>query len=169
MLWGGLLCTQVCLAGITDHFSKILHSKQWDIYLPAYTWHLPFLYDAEKRHEYNSYPLGFGIGKSIINDHNNWEGVYGLGFQDSHTEFQFMLGYNWNAMWSNSFVKDLTYGIGYTVFLMSRKDIMHYIPFPGILPTVNLTYKSLSLGSTYIPGLGRNDGNVLFFWLKCSL
>lgn len=40
-----------------------------------------------------------------------------------------------------------------------------YIPVPLPLPIAALTYQRLSLQAAYVPGV-KNDGNVLFAWLK---
>ena len=52
-------------------------------------------------------------------------------------------------------------GVGYTVLITSRPDILHGIPFPGILPWVSISYRRASLSATYIPG-AKGAGNVLY-------
>jgi palmitoyl transferase len=71
-------------------------------------------------------------------------------------------------MWNIGSSPDWKYGVGATVFIMSRQDIMNYIPFPGVLPIASISYKDLSIQTAYVPG-GQNVGNVLFTWAKYNL
>ena len=144
----------------------IWNSGKTELYLPLYTYHMPFAYSSEKRAKFTSYPMGLGIGKGLINANGNWEGIYVMSFQDSHGLYQYMAGYGWVPLW-NMTDSEFKYGLGVTAFVMSREDIDHYIPFPGILPIASIRYKDLSLETTYIPG-GKNVGNVIFTWGKFS-
>ena len=47
--------------------------------------------------------------------------------------------------------------LGYTAFVTARRHFHRYLPFPGVLPVVELGYGDFSLYATYIPG-GRTDG-----------
>lgn len=152
----------------TSHLANIWEKGSYEVYVPAYAYHMPFAYSQDKISQYNELPWGLGLGKGLINESGNWEGIYGMAFKDSHNVFEYMVGYGWIPMWNIGGNPDWKYGAGGTVFLMSRQDIMNYVPFPGILPAVSLSYKDVSVQAAYIPG-GRNIGNVLFAWAKFTV
>lgn len=147
--------------------NTIIEKGSWEGYLPLYSYHLPYAYPPEKISQYTEIPLGFGIGKGIYNKNNNWEGIYGMTFKDSHGKYQFMGGYGWIPNWNISKDGHWKIGAGATVFIMSRQDINNYIPFPGLLPVGSISYKNASLQTSFIPG-GDGFGNVLFTWAKWS-
>jgi hypothetical protein len=95
-----------------------------EAYVPFWSYHLPFAYSAEKRAEYVEYPAGFGLGKGRYNKSGNWEGMYAMGFRDSHGEPSFMVGYAWVPTW-NIGKSEVKAGVGLTGFLMSRR---HSLP-----------------------------------------
>ncbi|HJW01778.1 MAG TPA: lipid IV(A) palmitoyltransferase PagP [Azospira sp.] len=134
-----------------------------EIYLPFRTYHLRSAYSREKIDSYQEHPPGFGLGRGFYNENGNYQGVYAMGFQDSHFRPQWMAGYVWRAIWRPA--NEVKLGLGATAFLMARTDFGHYTPFPGVLPTASVSYKKLSLETTFIPG-ARGYGNVLFFWGK---
>jgi len=140
--------------------------RQGDVeaYIPFLSYHLPFAYTAEKRAQYNEYPAGFGLGKGRYNKSGNWEGMYAMGFRDSHGDPSYMVGYGWVPTW-NIGKSEVKAGVGLTGFLMSRKDYMGGVPFPGVLPVASIGYKNLTAQAAYIPG-GQGYGNVLFVWGK---
>ena len=150
------------------HLESIWDQGNSEIYLPLYTYHMPYAYSQEKINQYTSYPMGIGFGKGLINESGNWEGIYGMTFKDSHGIYQYMVGYGWIPMWNIGDSNEWKYGVGATAFIMSRQDIMNYIPFPGVLPIASISYKNLSLQTSYVPG-GQNVGNVLFTWAKWTL
>ncbi len=138
----------------------------WEFYLPSRTHHLRSYYTADKIATYQETPYGFGLGTGLYNEHGNWEGVYAMAFQDSHFKPMYMAGYGWKAMWRPA--EDVRLGLGYTAALMSRTDIIGYVPFPIVLPMASVAYKSFSLEGTYVPG-GKGFGNIFFIWAKWEL
>ncbi|MQY51487.1 LPS assembly protein LptD [Rhodocyclus tenuis] len=137
-----------------------------EIYLPFHTYHLRQFYTSEQIARYQEKPFGLGVGRGLYNEKGDWEGLYTMGFQDSHFMPQWMAGYAWKTFWRPT--EDLRLGLGYTAFLMMRADVFHYIPFPGILPLASIGYKNLSLETAYVPG-GKGNGNIFFFWAKWEL
>ncbi len=138
----------------------------YEFYLPLVTYHLRSAYTSEQIADYQERPPGFGVGKGYYNERGNWEGIYAMGFQDSHFKPSYIAGYGWKAMWRPA--DDVRVGLGYTAGLMTRADIGHYVPFPVILPMASLAYKNLSLESTYVPG-GAGFGNIFFIWAKWEI
>ena len=51
---------------------------------------------------------------------------------------------------------------------MTQRHEYSYIPVPLPLPIAAVTYRNFSLNATYVPGV-KNDGNVLFTWLRIDL
>jgi palmitoyl transferase len=138
-----------------------------EVYVPLFTWHLPWAYTQQQIDEYNSFPLGLGVGRGRYTEDWDWHGFYAMGFQDSHSKPQYQVGYGYKTFWPVS--ADLKAGIGYTVFIGARSNWHNYTPFPAVLPIISLEYaKTVSLDAAYVPG-GNGNGNVLFIWTKFHL
>ena len=139
---------------------------QWELYLPLHTHHLRSAYTAEQIASYQESPPGFGFGRGLYNASGNWEGLFAMGFQDSHFKPSYTAGYGWKAIWRPS--ADTRVGLGYLAGLMTRTDIAGYVPFPIVVPAASLAYKNLSLEATFIPG-AAGAGNVVFVWAKWEM
>ena len=149
-----------------QHLSDLWTKGDVELYVPFWSYHLPFAYTPEKRASYTEYPAGGGLGKGWYNASGNWEGVYVMGFQDSHAQPMYMAGYGWVPTW-NPINEQSRIGVGATVFLFMRSDINGYAPTPGILPMATVGYGPVDVQVAYIPG-GQGNGNVLFWWAKYS-
>ena len=149
-----------------QHLSDIWHKGDIELYVPFWSYHLPFAYSAEKRASYTEYPAGGGIGKGRYNENGNWEGIYAMEFQDSHGKPMYMGGYGWIPTW-RPINDQFKIGAGVTAFLFMRSDIGNYAPIPGVLPAATIGYGPLDVQVAYIPG-GQGNGNVLFWWAKYS-
>jgi hypothetical protein len=134
-----------------------------ELYVPLYTWHLPFAYTREKINGYQNIPLGLGYGHGRYDEKGNWHGVYALGFQDSHFKPEWMLGYGWKTFWP--LTGESKFGLGFTAGLTARTDYGHYAPVPYILPVASVDYGKISWEASYVPG-GAGFGNVVFFNAK---
>ena len=149
-----------------EHLSDIWTKGDVELYVPFWTYHLPFAYSPSQRSEYTEYPAGGGIGKGWYNKSGNWEGLYLMEFRDSHAKPMYMGGYGWVPTW-NPINEKSRIGIGATVFMFARSDINYYAPTPGILPMASVGYGPVDVQVAYIPG-GEGHGNVLFWWAKYS-
>ena len=147
------------------HVSDTWREGDWEAYAPVWTHHMRFHYDQDRLDDYTEFPAGVGIGKGRYNDNGNYEGMYAMGFLDSHGDPSYMAGYAWIPTWQVG-QSEVKAGIGMTGFLMSRQDYNQGIPFPGILPVASVSYKNLAIQGAYIPGISRNSGNVFFVWGK---
>ena len=147
-----------------EHLSDIWHKGDYEVYVPFWTYHMPFAYSPEKRAQFNSYPAGGGIGKGWFNQSGNWEGVFAMEFADSHGKPQYQIGYGWVPTW-HPLDDQFRVGAGLTAFLFMRSDIGNYAPIPGILPVGSIGYGPVDVQVAYIPG-GQGNGNVLFWWAK---
>ena len=148
----------------SEHVSDTWHEGDTELYVPFWTYHHRGTYDDDHIEDFNEFPAGIGLGKGRYNSSGNWEGMYAMGFMDSHNKPSFMAGYAWVPTWELG--NDVKAGVGVTGFLMSRSNYWNGIPFPGVLPIASIGYKQLSLQAAYIPSTGRNNGNVLFMWGK---
>ena len=148
-----------------SHVSATWEDGDWEAYVPVWTHHMRFHYDQERIDGYTEYPAGIGLGKGRYNDSGNYEGMYAMGFLDSHGDPSYMAGYAWVPTWPIG-QSEVKAGIGLTGFLMSRQDYYRGVPFPGVLPVASVSYKNLAIQGAYVPGFSRNSGNVLFVWGK---
>lgn len=132
-----------------------------ELYVTGYAWHNRYTYPKESISSYNELAWGGGLGKGFYDEDGDWHGLYAIAFLDSHKNVEPTAGY--------AFLKvahlgvNTRLGAGYTILVTARPDILHNIPFPGILPWVSFNYLNLTLSATYIPGPNHSKtGNVLF-------
>ena len=134
-----------------------------DLFVSGYAWHNRYIYSPEKIRRYNERAWGGGLGKGLFDEKGNWHGLYAIAFLDSHAHVQPAAGYAYTKVLN--ITKDLKAGLGYSVLVTSRVDIMHNIPFPGAVPWGSIFFKKLSIAGAYIPGNSQN-GNVLYLFGK---
>ena len=133
-------------------------------YIPVNTWHNRLAYDKKKIKEYNEAPYGFGVGKYRYDENGDWHAIYAMGFKDSNYHLQTIFGYAYQHNWYFDEDKNWRFGAGYTLSLTQRAEYL-MIPLPLPLPVASLGYKYFSVQAAYVPGV-KNDGNVLFTWLR---
>jgi palmitoyl transferase len=148
------------------HVETTARDGGWDLYVPFYTYHMPYAYTQALLRSYNDYPAGGGLGRGRYNERGNWEGLVAMEFADSHSKPEYLGAYVWLATW-RPFSENSRVGAGLTGFITARSDIGHYTPVPGVLPVASIGYRFLDLQASFLPG-GKNDGNVLFCWAKLS-
>ena len=146
--------------------NKIWTEGRADLYVPFYAWHNRFTYTADKLAQYNELPWGMGLGKGRWDARNNWQGLYGMMFLDSHKNVQPMGGYGYLLTYHPT--ENTGIGLGFTAMVTARPDILNNIPFPAALPLASMHYKRLMVIGAYVPG-GTNIGNVLFMMAKLTL
>lgn len=136
-----------------------------ELYVSGYAWHNRYTYRPEKIKSFNEAAWGGGLGKGLFDEKGNWHGIYAIAFLDSHRHVEPAAGY---AYLKVAHLGDhLKAGIGYSVLVTSRVDILNNIPFPGVLPWASIFYKRTTLAATYIPG-AAGAGNVLYILAKYS-
>jgi palmitoyl transferase len=115
-----------------------------ELYLSGYAWHNRLTYSADvlREKKYNELAWGGGFGKGFFDEKGNWHGLYAFAFLDSHRNLEPIAGYAYLKV--ANLHKDFKAGLGFSVFITSRPDIIHNIPFPGIVPWAGLFYKKLS-------------------------
>ncbi len=151
---------------ICQRLYQIVAEGDTDLYLPVYTWHNRYKYSADRIDAYNELPLGAGFGKSLFDENGNWQGLYAMAFEDSHSNIEPVVGYAFLKIFTPK--PEAKLGIGFTVLVTGRPDIFGGIPFPGALPWASISYRQISLAGTYIPG-SHGAGNILFLVVKINL
>lgn len=147
---------------ISNHLSETWQkSDQVDLYVPLLTYHNRSTYSKEKINSFNERPWGLGIGKSVRDEHNNWDGFYMMAFKDSHNDWEPIAGYGHikNLIGSEH---SFNAGVGVTAGFTARSDY-HYTPLPILLPIAAVGYDTVTVNATYVPGT-KGNGNVLFMW-----
>ena len=130
-----------------------------ELYVTGYAWHNRYRYTPEKINTYNEAAYGGGLGKSYYDDKGNWNGLYAFVFLDSHKYPEPIVGYAFLKV--AHLTEKAHIGLGYTILITQRPDILNGAPVPGILPWFSMGYDKLSISASYVPG-SKNIGNVLF-------
>ncbi len=143
------------------HVQQIWNEGHTDLYISGYAWHNRFTYSRERirRKHYNELAWGGGLGKGYFDIKGNWSGLYAFAFLDSHKNVQPVVGYA--HLFVAKLAPEVKAGLGYSVLVTARPDILHNIPFPGAVPWAGVFVKQLALKAAYIPGTSTN-GNVLY-------
>lgn len=152
---------------LQNNMAAAWNAENYDLYLPINTWHNRLLYDKDKIDDYNEEPWGAGLGKSFYDSDGDWHALYAMGFKDSNKHLQTIFGYAYQHNWPLDCYQKWRVGIGYTLSLTQRSEYA-YIPLPLPLPLAGIGYKNFNIQAAYVPGV-KNDGNVLFTWLRWEL
>ncbi|MFJ2992968.1 lipid IV(A) palmitoyltransferase PagP [Pandoraea sp. NPDC087047] len=146
---------------IADEFREIATEGASDLYVPLHTHHLRFAYTSDKISQFNENPWGLGYGRVLSDGKNGSRMLYAMAFKDSHNDWSPMAGYG--RIWNVANAGPVRFGLGYTVFLMSRSDTLGGVPFPAALPLAEIGLGRASVATAYVPG-GKGNGNVLFIF-----
>ncbi|SNU86559.1 lipid IV(A) palmitoyltransferase PagP [Pandoraea sputorum] len=146
---------------IADEFREIATEGASELYVPLHTHHLRFAYTREKIAQYNENPWGLGYGRVLSDGKNGSRMLYAMAFKDSHNDWSPMAGYG--RIWNVANAGPVRFGLGYTVFLMSRSDTLGGVPFPAALPLAEVGIGRAAVATAYVPG-GKGNGNVLFIF-----
>ncbi len=140
----------------------IWREGSWEVFAPLHAWHNREAYPKYKIEGYNEDPWGFGIGRYRMDYKNNRDGILAIGFSDSNWHFEPLLLYSWEKIWRDR--RDFfRFSAGYVAGFTTRKE-WHWCPIPMALPIVSVEAGPFSYSNTYIPGLGKENGNVWFSW-----
>ena len=75
------------------HFGETWTEGRDDLYIPFHTYHLRSAYSEERIDAFRENTWGLGYGRSHYDAQGDWEGLYGMGFSDSHSKAQAIAGY----------------------------------------------------------------------------
>jgi hypothetical protein len=147
----------------------ILDKGELSLMLSGYARHGRHTYTAQRISELNELAWGLGFSKTIRDEKDNEEFIYGLAISDSHFKPQLMAGYAYQ--WMKPLGGQYEAGLGVTGLLFSRTDYFGGIPFPGVVPVMSIGTRSAKLMGAYIPRISRNKGNgdVLLMFVRFEL
>ncbi|STX40288.1 Rcp protein, confers resistance to cationic antimicrobial peptides and promotes intracellular infection [Legionella donaldsonii] len=145
---------------ISHRLKQIWTEGNNELYLTGYAWHNRYTYPPEKIKTYNELAWGGGLGKGLYDENGDWHGLYAFAFLDSHKNVEPVAGY---AFLKVAHLSDnMRVGAGVAALVTARPDLNKGIPFPGVLPWLSFNYRQATLSATYIPGMSKRNGNVLF-------
>lgn len=144
---------------------QVWYDGHGQIYGSGYAWHNRYTYRQDLLDKYNELAWGGGLGRGFTDEDGDLHTLYAIAFLDSHKNVEPMAGYEFEKMFRLK--GELKLGLGYTLMVTMRPDILHGIPFPGVLPVVSFSYCHLTVFATYIPGT-QNNGNVMFLLARWS-
>ncbi len=155
-------------SSIRKHVLRPYEQGQWDIYMLGYGWHSPDGYSRQRRKELNQRSYGAGAGRRWVDENGHEDLLYAFAFWDSHKKIEPIAGYA--RQWFTSPIGGvLSLGAGFTVAVTAREDILHYVPFPIILPIVSAKVHRASLMAAILPRLGSvSKGTTVLAWGRYS-
>lgn len=131
--------------------------------------------------EWNEKNWGLGIEKEF-GSNTRWVKVaLANGFKDSVGEPSYMAGGGLKRRFRSSADSAAAYvDVGAIAFLMTREDVNHSRPFPGLLPAVTIGARYVALNLTYLPQHAVNEltradrrdpsmNGILFMQLKLDM
>lgn len=154
--------------------------------VPAAAGNLDIVINGKSHHinsnyDWNENNLGFGLEYEFERRSRWIKSVNGNFFSDSLENMSYMAGAGLKRRFFESErLGGLYFDAGLVVFLMARKDINDYTPFPGVLPAITLGNRYGGLNLTYLPKKAVHDiahanivdptiGGVLFMQFKVSM
>ena len=131
------------LAG-TALASAVQAEGSWDVVLNGRSVHV----NAE--HDWNEDNWGLGI-EHEFNGQDRWVKVaLANGFKDSAGEPSYMAGGGLKRRF-RIFSDHAYFDVGLIGFLMTREDVNHNQPFPGVLPAITFGARRIAVNVTYLP------------------
>jgi hypothetical protein len=137
----------VCLAGLLAAFCNTAAAQSnasWDVVLNGRAVHI------NAAHNWNEDNWGLGFEHEFASSSPWIKVALANGFNDSMGKPSYMAGGGIKrrfSMGSQDFYVDL----GAIAFVMTREDVNHNEPFPGVLPAATFGFKRVALNLTYMP------------------
>lgn len=122
-------------------------AADWNVVLNGKAIHV----DASR--DWNESNWGLGFEREFDNGSHWVKLAMGNGFVDSQDEMSYMAGGGIMRRFRLPRVANEGYvALGAVGFVMTRRDVNHNRPFPGILPAFSVGTRKFALNVTYIPG-----------------
>jgi hypothetical protein len=124
--------------------SEAQAQNNWDIVLNGRSVHV------NAAHRWNEENWGIGVEREFNGDGRWVKVALANGFKDSADHPSYMAGGGLKRrfrMFSNHAYVDM----GLIGFVMTREDVRHNQPFPGVLPAMTIGTKRVALNLTYLP------------------
>jgi hypothetical protein len=117
----------------------------WGIVINGRSVHL----NAEKHWNEDNWGLGF---EKELNSSSRWVATaVANGFKDSMDNPSYMAGMSIKRRFRAP-SDHLYFDAGLVGFMMTRHDVRHDAPFPGVLPTITFGARHFAVNVTYMPG-----------------
>jgi hypothetical protein len=129
---------------LAAHGAAAQSSGTWDIVVNGRSVHV------NAAHEWNEDNWGLGLEREFATTSPWVKVALANGFKDSMGNLSYMAGGGIKRRFyvrSNDFYVDL----GGVAFVMTRQDVNHNEPFPGVLPAATFGFKRIALNLTYMP------------------
>jgi len=144
------------------------NSREHAIMIPFNTYHVRGTYDNDRLKQFNEMPWGLGVERHYTDELRNRHSLYVLVFSESYSKPQPAVGYAWEKNIFLNNTRTARVGLGFNAMLTGRYK-SNYFPLPGATPTFSVNYRCYSVQTTWVPYLGRNDGNVFLTMFKVSI
>jgi len=115
-------------------------------------------FHVNSKYDWNENNLGAGL-EYEMNSSTPWiKTLNANAFVDSMENMSYMTGAGLKRrLYSTDRFGGLYFDAGAVAFLMARKDINDYRPFPGILPAVTIGNRYVGMNLTYLPKKAVHD------------
>lgn len=136
----------VCSAAVLASFCNNANAQSdWDVVLNGRAVHM------NASGNWNEDNWGLGIEREFAAPSSRWVKIaLANGFNDSMGNPSYMAGGGLKRRFRfNS--EDFYVDVGGVAFLMTRENINHERPFPGLLPAATFGFKRVALNLTYMP------------------
>lgn len=152
------------LENLCEHIGDVVQQGRDELIVSGWAYHDRHTYSPEKIKSFQEFAYGGGWGRYLERDPQHLESVSLTVFADSHERPQTTLSYDWLRTWGQP--GELQWGVGGALLLVSRSDVLDYIPIPGVLPLAMLRKDRVQLMMTFIPRLGGSLNNGNLFYLQ---
>ena len=116
----------------------------WDIVLNGRSVHI------NAAHRWNEDNWGIGVEREFNGDGRWVKVALANGFKDSAEHPSYMAGGGMKRRF-RMFSNHAYFDVGLIGFVMTREDVRHNQPFPGVLPAVTFGAKRVAVNITYLP------------------
>lgn len=127
-------------------------ADDWSVVVNGKAFHV----DATRDWNESNWGLGF---EREFDPNQRWVKLaLGNGFRDSQNAMSYMAGGGIKRRFRLRALSDQIYvDVGVIAFMMSRQDVDHNHPFPGILPALSVGSRRFAINLTYVPGHWANE------------
>ena len=137
---------------MTSLFAGTASAGQFDLIVNGLSYH------ADTDHEWNESNYGLGFEYQFDSDSSWIWSLNANAFIDSVNNMSYMAGGGLRKrLIESDGASGFYFDAGLNAFMMSRKDVNDYLPFPGILPTISTGFRNLGINLTYLPAFASKE------------
>ncbi len=116
----------------------------WDVVLNGRSVHV------DAAHNWNEENWGLGVEREFNSDGRWVKVALANGFKDSAEHPSYMAGGGMKRRF-RMFSNQAYFDVGLIGFVMTREDVRHNQPFPGVLPAMTFGVRRVAVNVTYLP------------------